>query len=226
MLHITVMLALPWLEAFKTKPPITIVAELLQLPPPPAETPAEPKPIEPASKPKLMKAEHQLTPKPDIPAPKPQAVAQPVLAAEHSEQSSNDYSVPDIPKHTIKPDESAPAAPIPSSVSASTTSSNTTWDDSDLWDEYGRSLQRQVERHKQYPVIAIRRGWQGLAKVLVRFSSEGKAISVVIEKSAGQKVLDEKALEMVKNSLNDLPVPNKFKGIEFKITIPVEFKLE
>ena len=65
-----------------------------------------------------------------------------------------------------------------------------------------------------------------MAKVLVNFSSEGKAISVVIEKSAGQKVLDEQALEMVKKSLNDLPVPNKFKGREFRIIVPVEFKLE
>jgi protein TonB len=237
-LHFTVMLALPWIEAVKVKPPITIIAELQQLPPPPppppVEAPAEPKPVEPPAKPEVVKVERILIPKPAKLAPKPQVVAQPVLAAEHSEQVSSDYSVPDTPQPTIAPSEpTAPAAPELSSASASSTkneatstSSNTTWDDSDLWDEYGRKLQRLVERNKQYPVIAIRRGWQGLAKVLVNFSSEGKAISVVIEKSAGQKVLDEQALEMVKKSLNDLPVPNKFKGREFRIIVPVEFKLE
>lgn len=234
-LHFSVMLALPWIEAVKVKPPITIVAELLQLPPPPlTEAPAEPKPVEPSAKPEVVKVERKLIPKLGKLAPKPQVVEQPILAAENLEQATSDYSVPDTPQPTIVPNEStAPAAPELSSASASSTkneatstSSNTTWDDGDLWDEYGRNLQRQVERNKQYPAIAISRGWQGLAKVLVRFSLEGKVVSVVIEKSSGQKVLDARALEMVKKSLNDLPAPNKFKGREFRITIPVEFKLE
>ncbi len=230
-LHVSIILALPWIEATKAKPPITIVAELLQ-PSPPIEVPAEPKPVEPPVKPEIVKVERTLTPKPDTPAPKPQSVAQPVLAAENLAQAPSDYSVPDIPKPTIVPNEpTAPAAPeLPSTSFTKNeiipTTSNTTWDDDDLWGEYGNNLQRQVERNKQYPAIALRRGWQGLAKVLVHFSSEGKAISVTIGKSAGKKLLDDQAIEMVQKSLNDLPVPNKFKDREFKLTIPVDFKLE
>ena len=82
------------------------------------------------------------------------------------------------------------------------------------------------ERNKQYPAIAIRRGYQGSGKVLVRFSAEGKVTSISMEKSTGQKSLDDQAIEMVKKSLNELPAPVKFKGREFRVSIPVEFKLE
>jgi protein TonB len=232
-LHFTIMQALPWLEAVTIKPPATIIAELQTLPPPPP--PTEAKPIEPPTQPEIVK--------PDKPAPTPtlksQAVAQPLLAAkQEAEPIAEDYKVADVPQPATVPSEpTAPAAPETSSAPSesatsssknvtTSSSSTSTWDDSDVWDEFGRNLQGLVERHKKYPEIARRRGWQGLAKVLVRFSSEGKTLSVAIEKSTGQKVLDEQALEMVRKSLNDLPVPNKFKGREFKLTIPVDFKLE
>lgn len=225
LMHSSLIYMLPWLEAVKTKLPVTIMAELQQ-PPPLAES----NPIELPSKPEVVKVENQ-------PKPTPKTQAVPVLASKRTEQATNDYSVPNIPQPATAPSEpTAPAAPDTSSAASesttslsknvATSSSTNTWDDSDVWDEYGRNLQRLCERYKQYPAIAIRRSWQGLAKVLVRFSSEGKTLSVVIEKSTGQKVLDEQALEMVRKSLNDLPVPIKFKGREFRLSIPVDFKLE
>ena len=227
-MHLSILRALPWLEAVKTPLPLNIIAELQTLAPPPPPPPAESKPIESPTKPEVVKTIQQ---------PKPQAVATPVLAAEHTEQVSN-YTVPDIPKPAMIPSEpTAPVAPehtatasesAPASsknVSASSSSSNT-WEDSDVWDEYGNSLQKLCERYKQYPAIAIRRGYQGSGKVLVRFSAEGKATSISMEKSTGQKSLDDQAIEMVKKSLNELPVPVKFRGREFRVSIPVDFKLE
>lgn len=230
-MHLTIMRALPWLEAVKTPLPLNIIAELKVLAPPP---PAESKPTEPPTKPEVVNPTQQ--PKP---TPKPQTVATPVLAAQHTEQVSN-YIVPDIPKPAIMPTQPSPvaapetqteetSAPAPSSVPSSAVSSPTStsaWEDSDVWDEYGSNLQRLCERNKQYPAIAIRRGYQGSGKVLVRFSAEGKTTSVTMAISTGQKSLDDQAIEMVKKSLNELPVPAKFKGREFKLTIPVEFKLE
>ena len=232
-MHLTIMRALPWLEAVKTPLPLNIIAELQTLAPPPPP-PAESKPIEPLTKPEVVKPTQQ--PKP---TPKPQAVATPVLAAQHTEQVSN-YTVLDIPKPAIMPTQPSPvaapethsketSAPATSSAPSSAVSSPTstsTWEDSDVWDEYGSNLQRLCERNKLYPAIAIRRGYQGSGKVLVRFSAEGKTTSVTMAISTGQKSLDDQAIEMVKKSLNELPVPAKFKGREFKLTIPVDFKLE
>lgn len=231
-MHLTIMRALPWLEAVKAMPPLDIIAELQTLASPPPPPPAEAKPIE--TPPEVVKSTEQ--PKP---TPKPQAVATPVLAAEHAEQISH-YTVPDIPKPVTMPTQPSPVvapeaqtkeAPVsatssaPSNV-ASSPNSTSTWEDSEVWDEYGSNLQRLCERNKQYPAIAIRRGYQGSGKVLVRFSAEGKATSISMEKSTGQKSLDDQAVEMVKKSLNELPVPAKFRGREFRISIPVDFKLE
>lgn len=223
-LHFAIMLALPWLEAVKTKPPIEIMAEFRQLPPPPAaQAPSEIKPVETPAQPDIPKVEHKPIPKP-------------ILVAKQTIPVPNDYIVPESPPQETLPGETATTTAAAPSASPATTSSITseavasnstsTWDDSELWDDYGSSLQKLIDGYKQYPAIAVRRGWQGLAKILVRFSPEGKAIIVLIEKSTGQKVLDDKALEMVKKGINDLPVPNKFRGREFRVSIPVSFKLE
>jgi len=229
MMHLAIMRALPWLEVAKTKPPMTIMAELQEAPPLPAKE----------TKPEVVKPEvvKDIRPKP---MSKTQAVAVPVLAAERTEQVANNYTVPDIPKpvtvatqpspvaepETHTKETAAPVASAAPSSAVSSSASTSTWDDSEIWNDYGNSLQRLCERYKQYPAIAIRRGYQGSGKVLVRFSAEGKTTSITMEKSTGQKSLDDQALEMVRKSLNELPVPAKFKGREFKLTIPVDFKLE
>jgi len=226
-LHFAIMHALPWLEAIKAKTPIEIIAEFQQLPPPPAEAPAEIKQVETPIKPVVTKTEHK-------PTPVLHANAPPTLAVEQVEPVSNDYSVPEPHQQESSSSEAVTPAVLPTSPTAAlsakseavASNSTSSWNDSEVWDDYGSSLQKLIDGYKQYPAIAIRRGWQGLAKVLVRFSPEGKAIIVLIEKSTGQKVLDDKALEMVKKSISDLPVPNKFKGREFRVSIPVNFKLE
>lgn len=231
LLHFAIMRALPWLAVAKTKPPMTIVAELQEAPPPPP--PQEIK--QELVKPEVVKTEQAK------PVVKTQAVAVPVLATERTQPTPNNYTVPDIPQPTAVPTQPSPvaapeahtketSAPTASSSAtssaASSSASASTWDDSEVWDDYGNSLQKLCERYKQYPSIAIRRGYQGSGKVLVRFSAEGKVSGIAMEKSTGQKSLDDQALEMVKKSLNELPVPTKFKGREFKLTVPVDFKLE
>ncbi len=226
LMHFTIMRALPWLEAVKAKPPISVIAEFMPPPPPPpVEAPTEPKPDEPVTKPEVVKDEQ--------PKPKPQAA--PVLASEHAEPIDNRYTVPDTPQPAVvqhepaaptAPEAPSESAPASSKNVASSSASTSNWDDSDVWDEFGRDLQRLCERNKRYPEIARRRGWQGLANVSVRFSAEGETLGINIETSSGQKVLDDQALEMVRKSLNELPVPSKFKGREFKLTIPVDFKLD
>lgn len=234
-MHFAIVRALPWLEVIETKLPITMMAELQQPPPPPpsAEAPTETQPIAPPTKQSVVRPESK--PVTDQPKPQSQVIATPVLTATHAEPDASDYHVPEVQQAaTVASDanSSVESAAATSSISssaknsASASSSTSTWDDSNVWDEYGRNLQRLCERYKQYPAIAVRRNWQGLAKVSVHFSAEGKTLSVTIEKSTGQKVLDEQAMETVKKSLNDLPVPNKFKGKEFRISVPIDFKLE
>lgn len=232
-MHFMVMRLIPLMEKFETKPPVDIVAELLMMapPPPPApivseSVPIEETPIKPIEK-QVQKEPKPVTTKPD-----------PVLTSK-SVEAPSDYVVPDTPRtEQINKEPSAPVAPAPAestntetavATSSKNTSSSSTasdWSNSDLWDEYGNNLQRLCERNKKYPEIARRRGLQGLAKVAVHFSAEGKPLSVLIESSSGQASLDDQAVEMVKKSIKELPLPNKFRGRDFKISIPIDFKLD
>lgn len=97
--------------------------------------------------------------------------------------------------------------------------------DDGLWNEYGRKLLSVCRGFKRYPPVAVRRGWQGTTEVLIHFSSDGKTISVTIDKSSGHNVLDEQAIEMVRKGVDELPLPSNYQGRDVKLIIPIDFKL-
>lgn len=237
---------MPLLQQYHPKPINTIMAELRAQPPstqPAVETP-QPTPPETPPQPEVKQPQPIKT-KPD---------PQPILQSK-SETQPDDYVVPETkpntkpepipsqnlstPQPTTEPTAATVTATPISNASPTTTTNTAThskpetatptsaddWDDS-AYDAYGRNLQRLCERNKHYPAIAIRRSWQGSGSVVVKFSAGGKLLSIAIEQSTGQKALDDQALEMVRKSLADLPLPSQMKGREFKISVPVDFKLE
>lgn len=233
-LHFLIMRIIPLLDQYHSKPPINIVAEILTLapPPPPPPMPVESMPIEETPI-KPIEKPIQKNPKPIT------QLADPILTSKSPAQATG-YVIPDAPRaEQADKQPSAPIIPAPAtaeqsdseanaSASKNTSNTNTSaeFSDSDVWDDYGNSLQKLCERNKQYPAIAIRRGYEGAGKVLVKFSADGKVNNISIEKSTGQKSLDDQAIEMVRKSLNELPLPSKYIGKSFKISIPIEFKLE
>ena len=77
---------------------------------------------------------------------------------------------------------------------------------------------------RDYPRLARQRGWQGTAEVRLIIGSNGKVKNIVIGRSSGHDVLDERALEMVKHVR--LPkIPSPFREREFTVTIPITFAL-
>jgi protein TonB len=246
LLHLLVRQLMPLLEQYHPKPINTIMAELRTQAPstqPSIET-LHPTPPE------------TLPPQPEIKQPRPiktKPDTQPIIQSK-SEAQPDDYVMPET-EFNIKPEptptqnistpqpttEPTPATPVTAnSISNNSTNTSTptnnepevantstadTWDDS-AYDAYGRNLQRLCERNKHYPAIAIRRSWQGSGSVIVKFSAGGKLLSIAIKQSTGQKALDDQALEMVRKSLADLPLPSQMKGRAFKISVPVDFKLE
>jgi protein TonB len=98
--------------------------------------------------------------------------------------------------------------------------------DSGFWNEYGSKLQIICDRYKYYPKVAARRGWQGTTEVLIHFFPDGKTVNITIAKSAGQKVLDNQAIDMVKKGLAELPLPSNYLGRDVKLIMPIDFKLE
>ena len=76
-----------------------------------------------------------------------------------------------------------------------------------------------------YPVIARKRGYQGIVELMVLVSEKGKVSSLKIFKSSGHKSLDIQALKTVKNWLFE---PGKKNGSprEMWVKIPVKFELK
>jgi len=76
-----------------------------------------------------------------------------------------------------------------------------------------------------YPVIAQKRGYQGIVELMVMVSEKGKVSSLKIFKSSGYNSLDRQAVKTVKNWLFE---PGKKNGIprEMWVKIPVKFEIK
>jgi len=94
----------------------------------------------------------------------------------------------------------------------------------ELWTEYGAVLQRSCEKFKFYPHAALVRGWQGTAEVQIDRSADG-VVSLSIRRSAGRKVLDDAALEIVRQGMAELPIPEKFRNRALVLHIFIRFRI-
>lgn len=96
--------------------------------------------------------------------------------------------------------------------------------DKELWEAYGSEISRRCLNHLHYPQQALRNGWQGEVDVWVKISSTGE-FSFEVKKGAQYLVLDKQALEMVKKAAAEVALPEKYRGKQIQIIIPVEFRL-
>jgi protein TonB len=125
----------------------------------------------------------------------------------------------------------APAeADVTETLTTSTSKSQSTHteeaDPTEAWNGYGQMLYEWISKNKNYPDLAIRRRWEGRAKVIARFD-QGKLISVsILESGSGHQVLDDAALETLRKAANALPVKGKLENKSFTVVIPLNFKLE
>ncbi|PYE77906.1 energy transducer TonB [Xylophilus ampelinus] len=75
-----------------------------------------------------------------------------------------------------------------------------------------------------YPALALRKMWEGKVVLLIQVSAEGRADSVQVSRSSGQPVLDEAAVQAVRQwkfvpaRRGDTPVPGQAtQVIDFKL---------
>jgi protein TonB len=99
--------------------------------------------------------------------------------------------------------------------------------DPSLFDAYRLALINAAKRYKRYPVQAMERGWEGRVEIRLVVDANGAIKSALVKTSSRYRVLDDKALEMVRKAFNDLaqaqPAP---RGREFTVDVPVIFELQ
>ena len=229
LLHVLVAVVVPSFDfSSEPKKPQVLKIELLQPAPaapaaeplPPIDIPEPPKPEpikkkpKPVVKPKPIKKKPKpvVKPKPikkqaPIPVEQPE---QEIIAVQPTVEEVAEVIVPPTPVELPPP----PPPPAPSQA-----------DINSAKDAYGRLLGSAIAKHKSYPKIAQRRGWQGTALLDLKIDRDGNVISANVRESSGYEALDKRALAMVKKA-SPFPAPPKaLQGRSFNITVPVSFKL-
>ncbi len=188
-------------------PPAPVVEPLppIEIPEPPKPKPVEKKP-KPITKPKPIKKE---APAPvEEPEFVPPPVVENVIAVQPTAQKEPELVVPQpLP---IEP----PPPPKPSQNEIDNALS-----------AYGSLLGRAIAKHKSYPKIAQRRGWEGTVLLDLKLDSDGNVLSATVRESSGYDALDNQALKMVEKASPFPPPPKALQGRSFNITVPVSFKL-
>jgi protein TonB len=196
------------IELQQPTPPAPVVEPL-----PPVEIPEPPKPEPIKKKPKPV-----IQPKPikkEAPAPieepefVPPPVVENVIAVQPSVEKEPEVVIPQPPPIIEPPPPQEPSqAEIDNALSA-----------------YGNLLGRAIAKHKSYPKIAQRRGWEGTALLDLKLDSGGNVLSAIVRESSGYDALDNQALKMVEKAAPFPAPPKALQGRSFNITVPVSFKL-
>lgn len=199
-----IYLVVPPLPQPEKKEPII---EIVQLPEPPKPEPPKPIP-QPVVKPVPVP-----TPKPTV---QPRPTPPPVIATPAPPEPT---FVPVPTQEAPKPPPVVEQAPIeaPPPVMASPPVDEYIPPDSDA---------AYLHNPKPaYPLIAQKRGWEGVTLLEVRVSAAGKPLSVRILKTSGHQALDDVALRTVEEAYRFEPARRNGEKVEATVELPIRFSL-
>ncbi len=178
-------------------------------PPPPAPPPPppEPEPEKPVEDPDAIKPPPKPVEKPKVekpkPVKKPEPIQKPRPPAPQTPPAPSAPSTPAPP--TPSPAPPAPAAPVKESAAVS-------------------GLASLGNPPPEYPGLALRRSWEGRVILRIKVLANGRAGSVEVTQSSGKPVLDEAAVEAVRN-WKFIPAKRGDTPIEGFATQTIDFKL-
>jgi TonB family protein len=84
-----------------------------------------------------------------------------------------------------------------------------------------RNVGKQT-READYPEEARRWSWSGTTLVQVVMGVDGKMKTVSVQRTSGFRVLDQRALQMVRR-VPSTHIPERLKGREVTVTLPIGF---
>lgn len=166
-------------------------------PPPPAPPPPEKKP----------------------PPKKPQTKPIPKKASPVVQQKAPDFAPAEqvSEPQLVAPITSAQAAPV-SDTKATTATNAEQFTEANFRANYAHNPK------PEYPSIAKSRGWQGKVMLRVQVSAEGLSDAVAVEQSSGHEILDESAVEAVKQ-WRFIPAKRGETAVASSVIVPIIFTL-
>jgi protein TonB len=116
----------------------------------------------------------------------------------------------------------AGAAPVTGQSESSTTGTETARRAAE--EQLRKCILRLVSSRFNYPVLARRKGWEGIVKLQVHIESNGQISRLHVEQTSGYAVLDRAALQSLQ--LASVPEAGQWmQGQAIDIIIPVEYRL-
>jgi protein TonB len=206
------------------EPQVPIVARIAE-PPAPAPTAevqppsVEPPKLSPRPKPQARKPVQKATPQPR-PAPGPPRIVDAPQAAEPVPAPTPAPAPPPVIARTepapaaaaqvpsAQPVEPVQPAPDPRSIA-----------------EYRKQIIGAAPRYKRYPPVARENNWEGLVRLRMLFSANGRLASLSVTTTSGYDVLDKQAAEMFTNAAEAVPVPPLLHGKEFAVDVAAVYGL-
>lgn len=92
--------------------------------------------------------------------------------------------------------------------------------------QYRFALGGNARRFKRYPALARERGWEGTVEIALVFRRLPPEPAISLVGSSGKKILDDQALEMIRQAVRQTDLPERLKGRDFRIVEEVVFSLE
>ncbi|MFN2427550.1 MAG: energy transducer TonB [Candidatus Binatia bacterium] len=174
-----------------------------------------PRPSDPVSEPRPP----DFQPAPPVAEPEPAPVAAPKRSNPVAAKPST------APPHPwAAPGDAASIGSGPSTTGTDSRASAPTWAPSARV-RYEELLFSWMDRHKQYPLVAQRRGLEGAGSVRVRIGRDGRVLEHTVDKSTGEAMLDQAALDMVRRASPFPAVPVEYAGDAFEFVAPIQYRL-
>lgn len=163
-------------------------------------------------------------PPPVAKQPPPPPPPDPVLKAAPKPKPTP--KVPPVPKTVPTPKPAAAAAPQPTQAQRPLPPvANAPKVSAKAKARYEDVLYSWLVRHKEYPLLASRRGIEGRPVVTVRIDRKGHVVSSRVSSPSRYPMLDEAAVAMVRRADPFPAVPDDVAGDSYEFIAPVEYRL-
>lgn len=178
-------------------------------PPPPPPPPPPPEPEQPVEDPDALKPPPKPVEKPKVQKSKPVKKPEPLKKP-----------APPVPPAPTAPSVPAPAAPTPAPPAPAAAAPAAPVKESAAIS----GLASLGNRPPEYPGAALRKGMEGRVILRIKVLPNGRAGTVEVTKSSGKQVLDDAAVEAVRN-WKFIPAKRGDTPIEGFATQTIDFKL-
>ncbi|MGQ9608327.1 MAG: energy transducer TonB [bacterium] len=95
----------------------------------------------------------------------------------------------------------------------------------DVLKEYANYVRNKIESKKRYPIIARNMGIEGRVKVKLVISKDGNLEKIDILESSGYEILDETAIQSIRDAAPFPPIPEEIKKNKLELSIYMTYEI-